>query len=157
MIGKVWKPNQRPTSATHAARLCKDHAAVKLNLSVERIADLMGVTHDTLYKWLSTGRMPLILIPAFELACGCSYVSEWLSTSAGKLVIAMPKGRKCTDADVMQVNSSCATALQLLTSFYANPAEADTDATLAAMRSHMEQVAYHHANVAGYTNPELEF
>ena len=154
---KVWKSNQRPTSATHAARLCKDHAAVKLNLSVERIADLMGVTHDTLYKWLSTGRMPMILIPAFELACGCSYVSEWLSTSAGKLVIAMPKGRKCTETDVVHVNSSCAIALQLLTSFYANPAEADTDATLAALRSHLEAVAYHHANVSGYTTPELEF
>ncbi len=157
MIGKTWKPNQRPTSATHSMRLCKDRAAIKLNLSVERIAELMGVTPDSLYKWLATGRMPAILIPAFELVCGCNYVSEWLATSAGRLVIQMPTGRKGTDADVMQVNTSCAAALQLLTSFYANPTAADATATLAALRTHMEQVAYHEHNVSTYTNPELEF
>ena len=35
---------------------------------------------------------------------------------------------------------------------------ADTDNTaLAALRQHMEQVAYHHNNVAQYATPELEF
>ena len=32
-----------------------------------------------------------------------------------------------------------------------------TDATLAALRLHLEQVAYHHHNVAQYATPELEF
>lgn len=154
---RVWNSAQRPISATHAARLCKDHAAIKLNLSVERIADLMGVTHDLLYKWLGNGRMPLILIPAFELACGCSYLSEWLATSAGKLVINMPKGKKPTTADLMAINTTWANALALLTNFYSDPSQADTEATLAALRTHMEQVAYHHQNVGSYTTPELEF
>ena len=29
--------------------------------------------------------------------------------------------------------------------------------TLAALRLHLEQVAYHHHNVAAYATPELEF
>ena len=29
--------------------------------------------------------------------------------------------------------------------------------TLAALRLHLEQVAYHHHNVAQYATPELEF
>jgi len=40
---------------------------------------------------------------------------------------------------------------------YADPAQADTAATLQALRTHLEQVAFHHHNVARYTAPELEF
>ena len=148
---------QRANSLTHAMRLCKEHAQVKRHLSVERIADRMGVTHDSLYKWLATGRMPAILIPAFELACGCHYVSEWLAASADRLVVDMPTGRKAEGTELLDMNSSCAAALQLLTQFYAAPHAADPEATLAALRLHLEQVAYHHHNVATYATPELEF
>ena len=157
MNSKVWKPNQRPTSATHAARLCKDHAAVKLNLSVERIADLMGVTHDTLYKWLSTGRMPLIVIPGFEHACGCNYVSEWLAASSGKVAISIPTGRAVKQGDLVEPNTCFGAALQLLADFYNAPAKPDASETLAALTSHLQQVAWHHANVGQFANPELEF
>lgn len=157
MMGKTWKSSQRPTSATHAARLCKECAAVKLNLSVERIADLMGVTHDSLYKWLATGRMPLILIPAFELACGCNYVSEWLAASSGKVVISLPKGRTATPTDMVEFNSGFAAALQLLADFHNSPAKVDATEVLAALTSHIQQVAWHRANVAQHANPELDF
>lgn len=148
---------QRGNSLVHAMRLCKEWAQVKRHLSVERIADRMGATHDSLYKWLATGRMPAILIPAFELACGCHYVSEWLAASADRLVVDMPTGRKAEGTELLDMNSSCAAALQLLTTFYAAPQAADTEATLAALRLHLEQVAYHHRNVAAYAAPELEF
>jgi len=138
-------------------RLCKEFAQAKHNLGVERIADRMGATHDSLYKWLATGRMPAILIPTFELACGCNYVSDWLAASSGRLVVPMPTGRKVEDTQLLDMNSSCAAALQLLTAFYQAPTEADTEATLAALRLHLEQVAYHHHNVAQYVTPELEF
>jgi transcriptional regulator with XRE-family HTH domain len=156
MTRRNWK-RVRPTSLIEALRLCKEYAHERRNLSIERIADRMGVTHDSLYKWLAGGRLPAILIPAYELACGCSFVSEWLAASAGKLVIDMPTGRKCGTEDLLTVNSGCAAALQLLTAFYADPASADTDATLSALRGHLEQVAYHHQNVARYAAPELEF
>ena len=147
----------RANSLVHAMRLCKEWAQVKRHLSVERIADRMGASHDSLYKWLATGRMPAILIPAFELACGCHYVSEWLAASADRLVVDMPTGRKAEGTELLDMNSSCAAALQLLTQFYAAPHAADPEATLAALRLHLEQVAYHHHNVAAYATPELEF
>lgn len=156
MTRRNWK-RVRPRSMTEALRLCKEFAQERHNLSVERIADRMGVTHDSLYKWLATGRLPAILIPAYEHVCGCSFVSEWLAVSAGKLVIDMPTGSKGTPEALMEVNTSCAAALQLLTAFYAAPKGADTEATLAALRTHMEQVAFHHHNVASYATPELDF
>ena len=156
MMRRNWK-RVRPTSLIEALRLCKEFAQERANLSVERIADRMGVSHDSLYKWLGSGRMPAILIPAYELACGCHFASTWLSTAADKMVIDMPKGRKVNEAEVMEVNTSCAEALQLLTAFYANPTGGDTERTLNALRVHLEQVAFHHANVQSYTNPQLEF
>lgn len=156
MTRRNWK-RVRPNSLVEALRLCKEYGQEHKNLSIERIGDRMGVSHDSLYKWLATGRLPAILIPAYEHACGCHFVSDWLASSAGKLVIDMPTGRKTGTGEVMEVNSTCAAALQLLTAFYANPTTTDADATLAALREHMAQVAYHHANVASYTTPELEF
>ena len=94
---------QRANSLVHALRLCKEWAQAKRHLSVERIADRMGTTHDSLYKWLATGRMPAILIPAYELACGCHYVSEWLAASADRLVVDMPTGRKAEGTELLDM------------------------------------------------------
>ena len=156
MTRRVWN-NVRPNSLLQALRFCKEFAQDRHNLSVERIADRMGVTHDSLYKWLATGRLPAILIPAYEHACGASFASVWLATSANKLVIDMPTGRKADGTEPIDMNSSCAAALQLLTAFYAAPQATDPEATLLALRQHMEQVAFHHNNVAQYATPELEF
>lgn len=156
MRRRDWK-HARAHSLTHALRLCKEFAQDRHNLSVERIADRMGQSHDALYKWLATGRMPAILIPAYEHACGCHFASDWLSASAGRLVVPMPTGRGVAETDLLAVNSSCAAALTLLTRFYADPAQADLAATTEALRTHLEQVAFHHHNVARYGAPELEF
>lgn len=156
MSRRDWK-RLRANSLVHALRLCKEFALDRHHLSVERIADRMGVTHDSLYKWLATGRMPAIPVPAYELACGCHYVTDWYAAAAGRLVVPMPTGRTVTEADLLAVNSSCAAALALLTQFYADPASADLTATTDALRAHLEQVAFHQANVARYCAPELEF
>lgn len=156
MSRRNWK-NVRATSLVHALRLCKEFAQDRRNLSVERIADLMGASHDMLYKWLGTGRMPANLLPAYEHACGCHYVTDWFAATANRLVVPMPTGRSAAQDDLLAVNSSCAAALTLLTTFYANPAQADAAATLQALRTHLEQVAYHHHNVTRCVEPELEF
>jgi len=156
MTRRVWK-NVRATSLVHALRLCKEHAMDRRNLSVERIADLMGASHDSLYKWLGTGRMPANLVPAYEHACGCHFVTDWYAATAGRLVVPMPTGRAAAQAELLAVNSSCAAALELLTAFYADPAQGDAATTLQALRTHLEQVAYHHHNVARCAEPELGF
>lgn len=156
MTRRNWK-RVRATSLIEALRLCKEFAQERKNMSIERIADRMGVTHDSLYKWLAAGRLPAILIPSFEHTCGCHFASEWLAASAGMLMISMPTGRTATQADMVELNSCFAAALQLLTDFYSTPAKADAAETLAALTSHLSQVAWHHANVGQHANPELEF
>ncbi len=158
MTRRNWK-NVRAHSLVHALRLCKEYAQQRPSkpLSVERIADLMGESVDSLYKWLANGRMPANLILSYENVCGCHFVTDWYAAAAGRLVVPMPTGRKAEGTELLDMNSSCAAALQLLTTFYATPQVADTEATLAALRLHLEQVAYHHNNVAQYATPELEF
>lgn len=151
-----WK-RVRPASLVEALRLCKEFATERHHLSVERIADRMGATHDSLYKWLATGRLPAILIPAYEHACGCHFASAWLAASAGKVVVDMPTGRTATPADMVEFNSGFAAALQLLSDFYAHPGQADPAETLAALTAHLQQVAYHQANMQQHATPELEF
>ncbi len=105
MTTRNWK-RVRASSATDALRLCKEYAQEKKNLSIERIADRMGVSHDSLYKWLAKGNLPYILVPAFEMACGCHFASDWAAASAGKLAIDMPTGRTATQTDMVELNSS---------------------------------------------------
>nr|WP_295782173.1 hypothetical protein [Rhodoferax sp.] len=156
MSRRNWKL-VRPNSAIDALRLCKEYAQEKKNLSIERIADLMGVTHDSLYKWLSTGRLPFILLPAYEHACGCHFASEWAAASAGKVVISIPSGRSVTQGDLVELNTGFGAALQMLADYYNAPHKADASETLAALTRHLQQVAWHHANVGQFANPELEF
>lgn len=156
MTRKDWK-RLRPGSLVEALRLCKAFAQERRNLSIERIADRMGVTHDGLYKWLATGRLPANLIPPYEHACGCHYVSDWLAASAGRMAIEVPTGRTAGHADMVELNTGFAQALQLLTNFYGDPSKADPEATVAALRSHLEQAAHHQHNVARCIAPELEF
>ena len=80
MMRRNWK-RVHPSSLHDALRLCKDHALEKRNCSVERkrIAELMDVTADLLYKWLSNGRMPVSSVPAYEHICGINFVSRWLA------------------------------------------------------------------------------
>lgn len=156
MNRRNWK-RVHPNSLVEALRLCKEYAQEKSNLSIERIADRMGASHDSLYKWLATGRLPAILIPAFEHACGCHFASCWLAITAGKLVIDMPSGRSGSTTSMVELNTGFAEALQLLSTFYATPASSDTAEVIAALTAHLQEVAYHQANVAQHSTPELDF
>lgn len=149
---KNWK-TVHPISLTHALRLCKDHAIERKRLSVERIADLMGVTHDSLYKWLSTGRMPAVLIPAYEHACGIQFVTRWLAVSNGKLMIDMPTGRPANDDDIQRLHLNFSQAVSQLINFY-NGTETQEN-TLSSLQVILEDLVGHRENVHQYNNPQL--
>ena len=154
MTRRNWKALQ-PTSLRNALELCKDHAREKLNKSVERIADDMGLAdHWVLYKYLQKGSMPANLIRPYELACGIDYVTRWLAASSGRLLVEIATGRNLTHADIVQLHEHFATALKLLSSFYSRPD--DPTAVLAALTTHMEHVAWHRQNVAQHINPQLD-
>lgn len=100
MSRRNWKRLQ-PSSLRHALELCKDFARERHNLSVERIAEQMGLAdHWTLYKWIQNGRMPICLVRAYEAVCGINYATRWLAASGGFLLIDMPTGRNASAEDI---------------------------------------------------------
>ena len=144
-----------PTSLRHAMELCLEYACEKKNLSVDRIADLMGLSNKwTLYKWMENGRMPAILIRPFEHACGCSYMTQYIATSAYKLLVDIPSGKKAKDTDLLSLQTGFNEAVNLLAHFYQGEAEADS--TIGALTQVMAEIAGHRANVSKTMAPELE-
>ncbi len=149
-----WKRVQ-PASVRDALELCKEHARERHNLSVQRIADRLALPdHFTLYKWIQTGRMPTIVIPAYENACGINLVSRWVAASAGKLLIDLPTGRRATAEDVQQLQEVLLETTAALMAFYNG--KQDADDTLAAIRNAMEALAWHRGNVTQHAQPQLE-
>lgn len=156
MTRRNWK-RYVPGTLRDALKGCKEYAQERHNLGVERIAERMGQEdHWALYKWIGNGRMPLVLVPAYEHACGINLVTRWMASSSNKLLVDIPAGKQATPGDMVELNTGFAHALQLLTNFYTGGHQ-DPAETLDALRHHLEQVTYHHNNVATYATPELEF
>lgn len=147
-----WK-RIRPNSLREAYRLCKEHARIAKNLSVERIADLMGCSPDALYKWLSNGKMPSNYIPTYEHICGIHFVTEYLVASSGRIAIKIPNGRRATDMEISELQAVSNEAIAKLIRFYKG--EADSEETLSALTHLLEGVATHRANVEKSSQPEL--
>lgn len=154
MIRRYWK-NLRPTSLPRAIEACIDFARENKNASVDRIADWMGLNSKfTLYKWIANGRIPAVEIPAFEHACGCTYITDYLGHAAHKLLIDIPTGRGNTD-DVAALQSACAEAVSSISRFHRGQANAEQ--TLGRIRDAMSHLAFHHVDVEKAQQPELEF
>ena len=144
-----------PRNTLEAMRLCKDYAKAKKNLSVERIAALMGVSADNLYAWLGNGKMHLAMVQSYEHVCGCHFISDHLAHAQGKLVVTIPAGRAMQDTDLLKMHTSFSQTMALLASFYAG--KADAAETLNAITEHMQTAAWHRGNVEKHLQPELDF
>lgn len=154
MTKRNWKRIQ-PTSLRHALELCKDYARERHNLSVERIAERMGMTdHWTVYKWIQTGRIPANMIRAYETVCGINYATRWLAASDGSLLIDIPTGRNTTAEDMQTLQAALNDSVGQLLQFYAGKTGAAD--TLAAIQQAMEGLAWHRGNVEKHLQPELE-
>jgi len=133
-----------PTTLRHALQLCLDYARSVHNRGVERIADLMGLpSYWVIYKWVSNGKIPAILIRPFEHACGCDH----------KLLVDIPSGRAGSDQDLMQLHADFSQATGLPIRFYRG--ETSADDTLASLNLLLEGLAWHRANVQKASQPEL--
>lgn len=136
--------------------LCIEHAREVHNRSVDRIAEVIGLTNKwALYKWVESGKMPTNMIPAFELACGIDFVSRWLAHTNNKLLINIPTGRNLSPATVSEFHQQFSDSFGLLARFYEG--SADKDETLFSLTTLMEQAAWHRANVDKHDQPELDF
>ncbi|QBP09832.1 hypothetical protein [Cupriavidus metallidurans] len=154
MTRRNWKRIQ-PTSLRQALELCKDFARERHNRSVERIAEQMGIAdHWTVYKWLQTGRIPLVMVRPFEAACGIDFATRWLAASGGKLLIDIPTGRSVQATDVQELQSLLNTAVGAILAFADGTREAEQ--TLADIESGMGALAWHRGNIHKHTQPDLD-
>ncbi len=154
MTRPSWK-RVSPCSLRQSMELSLEHARVKHNFSVDRVADLMGQSNKwTLYKWLENGRLPAVLIRPFESSCGIDLVTRYLGHSANKMLIDIPTGRKASGRELNELLASFSHASGLLVAFYeSNSSPAETESALTAL---LEDLAWHRANVKQTMQPSFE-
>ena len=153
MRKQAWKTWQ-PTCLAEAVEGCLGFALHQHNRSVEQVADLVGESKWTLYKWVENGAIPARKIAGFEHACGVHYVTRYLAASAHLLAVPMPTGRKASPSDIAALQGACNTAIGALIDFAAGRASAiDTHAALTAA---MTALAHERAQVERQDQPELD-
>lgn len=153
MARKRWKPRQ-PATMQEAIRLCLDYAEYRHNRSVARVAELIGTTEWSVYKWMAEGSIPSKRIRPLEFACGCTFITQYLAASAHRLLIEIPTGRRADQSDLLELQTTLNTAVNLLTRFYNGDAEpADV---LQGVTQAMQRLAWHRENVRQTDTPELE-
>jgi len=152
MTRKRWKPVQ-PASMQHAIRLCLDYALHKHNRSVARVAELIGTSEWTIYKWMTDGSIPSKRIRPFEFACDATFITNYIATSAQKLVIDIPAGRAGSQDELLDLQNQLNDAVSLLTRFYRGEAEAAD--VLHGVTCAMQQLAGHRESVRKHDAPEL--
>jgi len=144
----------RATSLREGIELCLEYARTKHNRSVDHIADLMGVQSKwTIYKWMQTGRLPSNLIRPFEHACGATFVTQYIATSAHRLLVAIPKGQPAAGADIQALQAALTEASGQLLNYYAG--EVSAEEALVAIDQAMGSLAYQRGNVERGCQPEL--
>lgn len=148
-----WKRLQA-NSVKDALRLNKEYARTFKRLTVPAIAELMAISEDRLYKWLSTGDMPTSYIPAYEHICGVQYVTQYLGIRTGKILIDIPNGRNPKEIELAALQKLSAHAISLLINHYHDDEDADIDKTSAALTRLLQGVAYHRENIKA--QPELD-
>lgn len=148
-----WKPVQ-PHNMQHAIRLCLDYALHKHRRSVARVAELVGTSEWTIYKWMSEGSMPSYRIRPFEFACDATFVTQYIATSAQKLVIDIPAGIPASQEGLLDLQNTLNHAVGLLTEFYRG--SADPDDVLEGVTQAMRQLSGHRENVCKSAAPELQ-
>lgn len=154
ILNRRKRDRRVPSSLADATQASLDHALKYHNKGTKRVADLMGLKLDTLYKKLSEDRLTIAELASFENACGATYVTEYLCAQMHLLAVEMPHGRKLQATDTMTLQQHFSEAMALLIGFYKG--EADRDETLAELTALMGEVGWHRANVERANSPELE-
>lgn len=153
MAKRNWA-KYRPTSLQDAIEACVEHARERHQMSVDRIAEEMGIASKwTLYKYIESAGIPARLIRPFESACRCTYVTQHLAAAARKLLVDIPTGRKATPADIHAVQDACNAAIGALLAFGAG--KTDAGETIAAVTEAIEHLARERAEVERHAQPEL--
>lgn len=143
-----------PTSLRAAFEADKAHALKHRRLSIERLAELLGTTPATLYKWIETDSMPVRALIAWQHLTGASHVVRYLASREGAVVIHIPTGRSPDADDVHVLQATLNGAIGALLDFMQG--KADRDTCMGKLGCGLESLAWHRANVEKTNQPELE-
>lgn len=146
--------NPMPTSLKAAFDADKAHALRHRRLNVERLAELLGTTPATLYKWLETDTMPLRSLLAWQHLTGANHVVRYIASREGDVVISIPRGRTVTSDDVHSLQTTLHAATGALLGYMKG--EADRDTTLGLLGQGLESLAWQRENVRRDEQPELD-
>lgn len=146
--------NPVPTSMRAAFEADKAHALKRRRLNIERLAELLGTTPATLYKWIETDSMPVRVLIAWQHLTGSNHVIRYLASREGAVVIQIPPGRDVTAEDIHDLQMVLSAAPGALLRL--KKGEITRDECLGALTSGMESLAWHRANVEKSDQPELE-
>lgn len=153
MTRRNWK-QERAISLQRGMELNVLHAREKLNRGVDRIADFMGMpSHFTLYKYLESARMPAVLIPPFENACGAHFVTQYLAHSAGRMLVEIPTGRRASHKELNELSVYTNQVMGMLIDF--SEGRCDQQEVENALTNLIEDLAHQRGNVAKHRQPEL--
>lgn len=152
MTARLWK-RVMARSLSHAFQLCKEYATTKQNMGIERIADRIGSSPDTLYKYLADARMPAHKIVGFETACNALFVTQYLAHSHGCLLVKIPSGRAAEHIEINELQKFMNEVIGQLLDIAANKGDAeDAQEQIIAL---MQDLAFHKANIEKLKQPEL--
>lgn len=144
-----------PSSLRAAFEADKAHALKHRRLNVERLAELLGTTPATLYKWIETDSMPVRALIAWQHITGATHVVRYLASREGAVVVQIPPGRNVTAEDINELQTVLTAVPAALLDLKAG--RIDRSACMAALTGGMESIAWHRANVERHEQPELEF
>lgn len=142
-----------PRSLTESLQLTKEFAICTKQLSVPRIADRLGRTPDSLYKYLGDASMPVNLLIPFMEACHRTYPLQYLAHSMNYLLVPMPRGRKAEHKALVQLNLFCTAVMGKLLSLQAG--ECSQQEVVDHLTVLMENLAYHRLEAQKHLQPEL--
>lgn len=143
-----------PTSLRAAFEMDKA-LALKRRLSIERLAELLGTTPATLYKWIEAETMPARVLIGWQHLTGGHNVVRYLASREGAVVITIPSGRRPDADDVHILQATLNGAIGALLDYMAG--RSDRDTTLGKLGTGLESLAWHRTNVEKGNQPELEF
>ncbi len=144
-----------PSSLPRAGDMCIKHAQLKLNRGVELLSECEGIEANqfTLYKWVSTGRMPACKILPFERACGIDYLTRYLAHGHNKLLLPVPSGRRAENRELNALSLEAHETLGAILRFYDGQLSAGE--AVVAITALMEDLAFYRGNIAKHQQPEL--
>ena len=142
-----------PRSLADALQLNKEFACQTKQMSVARIADRIGCSTDSLYKYLGGATMPANLLIPFMDACHKVYPLQYLAHSLNLLLIPMPRGRKAEHKTLVQLNMFCSQVMAMMLALQSGESSQKEVADNLTML--MESIAYHRAEVQKQVQPEL--